>query len=64
LKSDGVPFTSFPKDVSDIQHKLRRLAYHTACGATVQVPAENAGIVDVQSERIIVNDTLSSVDQK
>jgi 37-kD nucleoid-associated bacterial protein len=64
LKRHGAPLANFTKDASDIRGRLRRLSYRTAHGATVQVPAENAEIVDIQSEQIIINDTLSGVDHK
>jgi len=64
LESDRVPMASFTKDLSDIRGRLRHLAYITARGARVSVPAENAEIVNVTAEQIIVNDALLSVDHK
>jgi hypothetical protein len=64
LQSDRVAMASFTKDLSDIQGRLRHLAYITARGARVSVPAENAEIVDVNETQIIVNDALLSVDHK
>jgi hypothetical protein len=64
LTSDGVPLATFTKDLSDIKSRLRHLAYITTRGARVSVPAENAEIVDVNVNQIIVNDVLLSVDHK
>ena len=64
LKSAKVSLASFTKDIADIQTRLRHLAYITARGARVSVPAENAEIVQVSADQIIVNDALLSVDHK
>lgn len=64
LESDKVPLANFTKDLADIQTRLRRRAYLTSRGARLDVPAENAEIVDVQTEKIIINDTLANVDRK
>lgn len=64
LKSDKVPLANFAKDLSDIQRRLRHRAYLTRRGVKVDVPEENAELVDVQSEHIIVNDSLLHVDRQ
>jgi len=64
LKSDKVPLTNFTKDLADIHSRLRHRAYLTTHGVKIDVPAESAEIVEVQLEKIIVNDTLSHVDHK
>jgi len=63
LKSENL-WSGFTKDVADITTRLRTSAYLTAHGVRVSVPAENAQIVDVGPERIIVNDSLVSVDRR
>lgn len=64
LKSDRVSMVNFNKDLSDIRSRLRRRSYHTVQDAMISVPAERAELVDVKENQIIVNDTLTSVDQK
>jgi len=64
LKAEHAPLTSFIKDVSDIEGRLRRYSYRTKRGAIVSVPSENADMVDVKPEQIIVNDSLETVDRK
>ncbi len=64
LTSNKVPLTSFTKDLSDINSRLRRLAYHTTHGALVSVPVEVEELVDVAKDRITVRDTLARVGTK
>lgn len=64
LQSEGVALAAFTKDLSDIKSKLRRCAYHTTHDAVISVPVESAQLVHVQAEKIIVNDTLLTVDHK
>jgi hypothetical protein len=64
LKAENAPLTAFNKDISDIKGRLRRCSYHTQRGAIASVPSENAEMVDVQAEQIIVNDLLLTVDRK
>ena len=63
LIEHSVPMAQISKDVEDIRGRLRQQAFVTAKGARVTVPAESAGIVEVTSEKIIVNDELSRVDR-
>ncbi len=55
---------TFRKDVSDIGSRLRTSAYLTAHGVRVSVPAENAEMVNVSADQIIVNDLLVSINRK
>lgn len=64
LKSDRIPLATFPKDLADIQRRLRHRAYLTSRGVRLEVPSESAEVVDVQSERIIVNDAVLHVDRQ
>lgn len=64
LMSDKVPLTNFAKDLEDIHSRLRHRAYLTTHGVKVDVPAESADVVDVQSDQIVVNDTLLHVDRR
>ena len=64
LKSEGVPLTSFRKDLSDIQPRLRRRAYRTSQGGLVSMPADKAELVEVNEKQVIVNDTVIAVDHK
>lgn len=64
LESEGVSLASFSKDLSDIASRLRRRAWHTVHGATVSVPADDAELIEVKEEQIVVNDTLLAVEHK
>jgi len=64
LEAEHVSLSAFPKDLVDIQGRLRRLSYITRHGATVTVPSDQPQIVDVQPDQIIVNDSLLNVDKK
>jgi hypothetical protein len=60
----GVPLTSFSKDLSDIQSRLRRREFHTEHGITVVVPEQSSDVVEITSQRIVVNDSLRKVDRR
>jgi len=64
LESSGIPLATFEKDLSDIDSRLRRQAYHTSRGATISVPVEAAEVVDVGEAKITVNDKLVYVGRK
>lgn len=64
LESNNVSLASFTKDISDIDPRLRRQAYHTSRGATISVPTEAADVVEVGKDQITVNDTLVHVGHK
>jgi hypothetical protein len=64
LQATNVSTASFTKDVSDISKRMKQRLYVTKKGVRVVVPADDADIVDVQPERIIVNDELLKVDRR
>jgi hypothetical protein len=64
LQSQGISTASFTKDLADISGRLKQQAFVTQRGARVTVPAENAEIVNVTTDQIIVNDPLMRVDRK
>jgi len=64
LQSQNISTASFTKDLSDISTRIKQKAYLTAKGARVSVPADNSEIIDVEPERIIVNDEVVKVDRK
>jgi hypothetical protein len=64
LESNNISLANFTKDISDIDPRLRRQAYHTARGATISVPIEAAEVVEVGKNQITVNDTLVHVGHK
>jgi len=64
LSESGVTLHAFEKDIADIKGRLRRRAFHTSKGAIVTVPEEEAELVVIEDQRIIVNDQLLSVDHK
>jgi len=61
LKEMKVPLQQFHKDNTDIASKLRRRTYKTARGATVTVSEEDANLVDVEKDKVIVNDSVVKV---
>ena len=64
LKERQVSLKQFPLDTSEIVGRLRRRSYHTSKGAEVRVPEEEADIVRVQEESIVIADTVTRVDHK
>lgn len=64
LTSRGVSLQAFPKDIADIKNRLRKRAYHTEKGVSVIVPEEQAEVVEVAKQRIVVHDQLASVDRR
>lgn len=61
LIDNGVSMQSFEKDISDIKSKLSRKSFHTIRGVTVTVPVEEEQLVNIESEQIIVRDSLQNI---
>ena len=61
LVEHRVAMTQFTVDVSAVERTLRRRSYHTSKGVTVTVPADAPTIVEVEVERIVVNDAVTRV---
>lgn len=64
LTANGVALRNFPKDTSDIESKIKRLSYHTQEGVTVSAPADKEDLIEVASNRIVVNDQLRKVSRR
>jgi hypothetical protein len=64
LAEHHVPLTPFPIDLTEIGSALRRKAFHTARGATISVPSDEAEMVRVETDRVIVSDCVTRVDTK
>jgi hypothetical protein len=64
LKESGVRLHAFEKDIADIRGRLRRRAYHTSKGVSVTVPEEEARLVKVERQKIVVHDELLSVGRR
>lgn len=64
LKERGVSLHTFQKDIADIQTRLRRRSFHTAKGVNVTVPEEEARLVEIAQQKIVVHDELLSIDRK
>ena len=62
LQQKRFPLRQFGLNTLDISRKLAMRAYHTSRGAKVVVPADAADILTIERERIIVSDSLSSID--
>jgi len=62
LQEKRFPLRQFGLNTMDISRKLAMRAYHTSRGAKVVVPADAADILTIERERIIVSDSLSSID--
>lgn len=56
------PLRQFGLNTEDIKRKLTTRAYHTARGAKVTVPADATEIIEIEQERIVVADPLTSID--
>jgi hypothetical protein len=61
LDEHHVPLRQFALDVSAIERRLRRRSFHTVKGVTVSVPVDDPTIVEVEAERIVVNDAVTRV---
>jgi hypothetical protein len=65
LKADNAPLTGFPKDLSDIEGRIRRHSYRTKQGAVVTVPSDKVSdLVDVRAHSIVVKDEVTSINSK
>lgn len=64
LKERHVSLKQFPLDTSEIAGRLRRRSYHTSKGVEVRVPEEEADVVRVEEESIVITDTVTRVDHK
>jgi 37-kD nucleoid-associated bacterial protein len=64
LDERRVSLTTFEKDNSDIENRLRRRSLHTSRGVTVSMPVAEASLVEVEAEQIVVHDQLRSIAQK
>jgi hypothetical protein len=61
LEERHVPLRTFVKDIQDIRSTLRKLTYVSQEGVRISVPEGQDRLVNVDEERIIVNDRLKSV---
>jgi hypothetical protein len=64
LQANKIPLKNFEKDLTDIETRLRRRAFHTQRGATVTVPADESEILEVTKYKLTVNDLLVKIDHK
>jgi hypothetical protein len=63
LKERSLSLHAFQKDTADIANRLRRRSFHTAKGVSVTVPEEEAQLVEVAKQRIVVHDELLTIDR-
>src|ERR1017187_2431050 len=61
LKQRRFPLKAFDLDTSDVKSRLRRLLYRTRSGAHVSVPFDKPELIQIEVERIVILDSLSSV---
>ena len=64
LKENDISIQQFPKDTTEIQSKLRRLAYHTDQGVTVTVSVDKEKLIEVGKKAIVVRDKLQKISRK
>jgi len=64
LKQRRFPLNAFDLDTSDVKHRLRRLLYRTRNGAHVSVPFDKPELLQIETERIVILDSLSTVGRK
>lgn len=62
LHKEKISLQAFTKDVVEIKTRLRRKSLHTKSGISVTVPEEEEGRVQVDPDKIVVTDSLESVD--
>jgi 37-kD nucleoid-associated bacterial protein len=63
LKETGIALHAFSKDTADIKNRLRRRSFHTSKGVSVTVPEEEARIVEIGREKIVVHDEVTTIDR-
>jgi hypothetical protein len=64
LKERHVTLKQFTLDTSEISGRLRRRSYHTSKGVEVRVPEDEADLIEIGEERIVISDTVTRVDHK
>jgi hypothetical protein len=62
LEKEHVSLHAFTKDVTEIKGRLRRKSLHTKNGIAVTIPEDQENRVEVGAEKIVVVDSLESVD--
>jgi 37-kD nucleoid-associated bacterial protein len=62
MEKEKISLQAFTKDVVEIKTRLRRKSLHTKSGISVTVPEEEESRVKVEKEKIVVTDSLESVD--
>jgi hypothetical protein len=63
LQEEKIPMTAFDKDTADIQNRLRRRAFQTESGAIISVPEDAIEKVEIEPNRVIVNDTVVKINK-
>lgn len=61
LTANKLSLQSFQKDITDIQAKLKRKAFHTQRGVTITAPADSDDLVSVAATQIVVKDRLEEI---
>ena len=61
LERRRFPLKAFDLDTSDVKNRLRRLLYRTRNGAHVSVPFDKPELVQIEAERIVILDSVSTV---
>lgn len=61
LGEHHIALRQFDIDISAIERRLRRRSFHTIKGVTVTVSIDDPSIVEVEAERIVVNDVVTKV---
>ena len=62
MQRKNISLHAFSKDVVEIKNRLRRKSLHTKSGISVTVPENEEGRVRVDPDKIVVADSLESVD--
>jgi hypothetical protein len=63
LQVEKIPLTAFEKDTADINTRLRRRAFQTQSGAIISVPEEAMEKVQIEPDKVIVNDMVIKINK-
>jgi hypothetical protein len=59
-----VSLTTFKKDLSDLESRLRRRSFRSERGAVVTVPEDHADIIEITKTQILVNDPMIWINER
>ena len=61
LRAAKIPLSAFPKDLGDIEARLRKRVYETSKGGIIAIPTNVEDFVEVRKDDILVKDSVLKV---